>query len=159
MSYFGGGFYGRGYYGGGYWGGELAVSVQTNTPGRIRHFGMPGQVRGVENEAEKLARRINEGTIQVPVAPQDQASYYAKESLKLTAALAKATADAEASRQAIARLEERARLRQTEKAQRELLIAQQALALAQVREAVLREEMEVLDIAFLAAVTISAAMQ
>jgi hypothetical protein len=40
--------------------------VVTNTPGRVRHL---PKVKGVEREteAEKLARRIREGTIQAPV--------------------------------------------------------------------------------------------
>lgn len=129
-----------------------------NTPGFTTH--LPGRKRH-ESDEEKLARRVREGTVQLPPKPLtvDSGPNYAREAKRLAAAIATARADAEASRQAIARLEERARLRQTEQARSELLRAEQALQLAVVQEAVFLEELEVLDVAFFAAAALRVTLQ
>lgn len=128
----------------------------TATPGRIRRIGIPGQFRDAEDEAEKLARRIREGTIPAPFVPEPAESVYFREAAKLAAAIARFRADAKASEEAIARLE---RAQDTAKAQRALLHAQQALVLARAQEAAMLEEMEVMDVAFLATLAIRATLQ
>jgi hypothetical protein len=135
--------------------------TQTNTPGRVRHL---PKVKGVEREteAEKLARRIREGTIKAPIepAPAPDDSAYFKESARLATAIAAARRDAETSRQAIERYTRQAELqRQSEVVQAKLIRAEQALLLAKVQEAVLIEEMEVIDVAFLAHVALKVTLQ
>lgn len=131
--------------------------VSTNTPGRIRRLGKT-YYRG-EEENEKLARRIREGTIPAPVEPPPAVAPtddYAKKSARLAAGIAKLRAESDRHRKEIERLE---RARETAKLRRELLLAQQALQLATVQEAVLLEEMEVLDIAFFAHVALRMVLQ
>lgn len=133
----------------------------TNTPGFIRRGARLDRDHR-ETDAEKLARRIREGTIQAPVlpAPAPDDSAYFKESARLATAIAAARRDAEASRQAIAFYEQQAQLqRQSEAVQAKLLRAEQALLLAKVQEAVLIEEMEVIDVAFLAHVALRVTLQ
>lgn len=141
------------------WGSSAAATVTPNTPG-LRRLGRV-QVN-VEDEAEKLARRIREGTIKpAPViqSPKDDSAYF-KASARLAQAIATARADAETSRRAIERYTEQGELlRQSEIVQGKLLRAEQALTLAKVTEAALMEEMEVIDIAYLAVVALSITLQ
>ena len=137
---------------------QIDSAVASATPGRIRRIGIPGQFRDAEDDAEKLARRIREGTvqeIQAPEAPEAESVYF-REAAKLAAAIARFRADARASEGAIARLE---LAQDTAKAQRALLHAQQALVLARAQEAAMLEELEVMDVAFLATVAIRATLQ
>lgn len=127
--------------------------------GRIRHLGRMAQYN-VEDEGEKLARRIREGTIPAPaVVKPDVQSKYVAESARLARGIAKARDEARAYRKEIERLEAAQVKRQTAKLQRELLRAQQALQLVTVQEAVFLEEMEVVDVAFVASAVISAVLQ
>lgn len=128
--------------------------------GRIRHLGNLSQTR-VEDAAEKLARRIREGTLPAPVeeSKPDQATEYAAKSAKLAQGIAKARAEALTYRAEIERLEQAQIKRQTAKLQRELLRAQQALTLATVQEAVFLEEMEVMDIAYVASAVLRIVLQ
>lgn len=147
------------------WGGSFGVAwgaswgagavAPSATPGFHRRVHIPDQSRG-ESEAEKLARRILEGTIQAPIAPPlvDFGADYAKKSVRLAAGIARFRAEAEISRKAIAKLEATQRKRQTAALRKQLLHAQQALQLATVQEAVLMEEMEVIDVAYFAHLTL-----
>lgn len=145
-----GNFFGGQFFGGGFFG-VLPSIVSTATPGFHKWLHIPSQIKG-ETEAAKLARRIREGTLPIPIAPVvvDAGSAYADKLIKLSAGIARFRADAEVSRKTIARLEREQRKRQTAALRKKLLHAQQALTLATVQEAVLMEEMEVLDIAFFA---------
>ncbi len=140
-------------------GGFSVDSVATGGGGEVRrrHLGSLGQFN-VESEADKLARRIREGTIQVPIKPKSQDKYNA-ESARLALAISKARSEADTYRQEIERLEKAQIKRQTAKLQKELLYAQQALQLAMVQEQVFLEEMEVVDIAFVASAVLNVVLQ
>lgn len=142
--------------------GGLSVDAEaTATPGRVvRNLGLKATYK-VEDETEKLARRVREGTIQAPpvpavvptISPSDR---YIKKSARLASGISKLRAEADSHREEIAKLE---RALETAKVRKALLRAQQALQLATVQEAVLIEEMEVLDIAFLAHVSLRMTIQ
>lgn len=129
------------------------AAVVTATPGRIRQHLGRAQFR-VEDEAEKLARRIREGTVAAPPVPRQPfapSEEYIRKSATLAAGIARLRDESERHREAIASLEKaQDKAREVEKVRRGLLRAQQALQLAMVQEAVLIEEMEVLDVSFLA---------
>lgn len=117
-----------------------------------------------ESEEEKSERRIREGTIPAPVkAPSADLERYSAESARLARAVERFRDDAEKSRQRIAQLEaaQAKRLTEAKKAQiqRDLLRAEQALALAAAQEAAMLEEMEVLDVAFVAIVALGVVYQ
>lgn len=132
---------------------SIAVS-STATPGLVR---LPRQVK-VEDEADKLARRIREGTIQLPAAPEpDPLLEYHRQSAKLAEAVAVARAEAFQLRGQIDVLERRilaAIAEQRERFERQLLIAQQRAAFIAVQEAQLLEEREILGIAYITAVVL-----
>jgi hypothetical protein len=154
-SFFGAHFYGPNYYG------SVTSAAPTNTPGWLSYLKY-GHKR--EDEAEKLARRIREGTIQLPPEPvepaqKDDSAYY-RESARMARQIAKARQDAAESRKAIAELEAQAELlRQSEISQAKLLRAQQALLKAEIEEAIFLEEMEVIDIAFFAVAALAVIKQ
>ncbi len=131
-----------------FFGSQAAAAAPTATPGFIKRI--PRGRFKVEDEDEKLARRIREGTVKAPPAPQPQEEVIAaidpaaEKSLRLAAQIAQLHAEAEKYRKDIAKLE---RKRETEKVKGQLLRAQQALLLASVHEAVLIEEMEMNDLA------------
>jgi len=134
------------------------VAAPSATPGRVLRI--PGLHR-VEDEDEKRARRIREGTIPAPVVlateVQPAQLVYFKESARLAKAIAKAAAEAAAARAEIAALEAKiaaAHKKRRERLEHELLLVQQRLTLLAVQEAVWREEMEAVEIAFIALVVI-----
>lgn len=130
----------------------------TNTPGFLGRVRNLDERRRYETEEEKLERRIREGTIQAPVepAPEPAEAVYSREAIKLSAAIAKFRADARASEEAIARLE---KAQDTARARKALLHAQQALVLARAQEAAMLEEMEVMDVAFVANLAVRMTLQ
>lgn len=137
-----GNFFGGAFFGGGFFGSIQPSLVQ----GGIKH--LRAQFRGVEDEAEKLARRIREGTIPAPVAKPVPAKVdYAAESARLAVAIQRFRGEAEAHRAEIDRLKAAER---TAKLDHQILLAEQAYQLAKVQEAVFLEEMEVLDVAYFA---------
>lgn len=115
-----------------------------------------------ESEADKLARRIREGTLPaqaVPAQAPEQRGEYTAKSASLAAAIARFRAESEAARKSIAVIEAAQMKRETAKLRGELIRAQQALQLAQVQEAVMLEEMEMLDVAFVASVALGVTIQ
>jgi hypothetical protein len=125
------------------------LATDTVTPGRRRHLGR--HQYKVEDDSEKLARRIREGTIKLPPAPPKDDSAYHLESARLARQISQARQEAAESRSLIADLEaHQDLLRQSAIVQAKLLRAQQALLKAEIEEAVRLEEMQVIDIAFLA---------
>lgn len=143
-------------------GGFSVDAIPTGGGGEIRHRIKLGQDRG-ETEAEKLARRISEGTLPAPFVPvqqdSEQAERYRLESARLALAISMARDDAAAAKAEIERLEQAQIKRQTAKLQKQLLHAQQAHQLAMVQEAVFLEEMEVVDIAFVASTVLNMVLQ
>lgn len=138
---------------------QIDSAVASATPGRIRRIGIPGQFRDAEDDAEKLARRIREGTvpeIPAPAVPEPAESVYSREAAKLAAAIARFREDARKAEEAVARLE---RDQDTARARKALLHAQQALVLARAQEAAMLEELEVMDVAFLASFAIRMTLQ
>lgn len=135
-------------------GGTVPPISSAATPG----FRIPGQFK-VEDEADKLARRLREGTIQPPAAPkEDPLPAYYRQSARLSQAIVQARAEAAQLKETIAVLERRilaAIADQRERFERQLLLAQQRAAFIAVQEAQLLEEMEVLEIAFIAVVAIT----
>jgi len=136
----------------------VEVAAPSATPGHIRRI--PGLHR-VEDEAEKLARRIREGTIPAPVVPATEVQpaqlVYFKESARLAKAIAKAAAEAAETRAEIVALEAKiaaAHKKRREKLEHDLLLIQQRLTLLAVQESVWREELEAVEIAFIALVVI-----
>jgi len=154
------------FFGGAFFGGEFfntPAPVAALTGGAappIRYIGNFSQSR-VEDEAEKLARRIREGTIPAPVVEvkPDQTAEYVAKSARLAQGIAKARAEAQTYRAEIGRLEKAQIKRQTAKLQSQLLRAQQAHQLACVQEAVFLEEMEVMDIAYVASAVLRIVLQ
>lgn len=136
------------------WGGGTPAPILSNTPG----FHIPGQFK-VEDEADKLARRIREGTIKLPAAPREElGSEYLRQSERLAEAIVAARAEAAVLRPQIEALERRVLASiadQRTRLEHQLLLAQQRQAFIAVQEAQLLEEMEVLDIAFIAAVAVT----
>lgn len=156
------------FFGGEFFGGEFFFGAAPVGPTATPGFPTRGRVRDLderpryETEAEKLARRIAEGTIRAPVELPETAPVadeYRAKSARIVAAISAARADAEASRQAIAAIEAEMTRREAEWLRGNLLRAQQALQLALVQEAVMLEEMEVLDVAFVATVALGVVMQ
>ena len=147
-------------------------AVTTATPGRTLRPGrtfIPGQITGETND-EKLARRIREGTIvpevvqsvTLPVVPT--AEFYFKESAKLTASIEKFRAESAAIRKQIAVIEqqqliETLRAAERKRLERRLTIAMQELQMAQLQEAIILEQIEVIDVAYLALVTLNVVLQ
>lgn len=126
-------------------------TVTPNTPGFIRPL---GGSRG-ESEDEKTARRIREGSLPEPIADQQQE--YAQKSQKLVRAIARVRADTRRLaiesgelRARIAAAEAQNRERQAAKARAELLRNEQAATLARAEEEMLLEQMEVIDVAYVA---------
>lgn len=135
-----------------------AISAQApaaTTSGGLKHI--RAQFRGVEDEAEKLARRIREGTLPGPVAPEKVD--YARESARLAIAIARFRSEANAHRDAIAELKAQLRAEQSAKLEHQILLAEQAYQLAKLQEAVFLEEMEVLDVAYFAVTALRARLQ
>lgn len=116
------------------------------TPGRRLY---PLEARRGETEEEKYARRVREGTIK-PKKVVIEGNDLAKESAALVIAIAKARADADAAREAIQALKAMRLEAEVQRVSRDLLRAEQALQLALVREAAMVEELEIVNIAFLA---------
>lgn len=135
-------------------GGTVPPISSAATPG----FRIPGQFK-VEDEAAKLARRIREGTIKLPDAPkEDPSPEYYRQSARLSQAIVAARDEVSALRPQIEALERRvlaAIAEQRARLEHQLLIAKQRQAFIAVQEAQLLEEMEVLDIAFIAAVVVT----
>jgi len=111
----------------------------------------------IESEADKLARRIREGTLPAPtVAPHaepevEQAQReYAEKSAKLAKAIGRFRGESAQLRVQIARLEAAQAKHQSAKQAHAITLKRQALALAQVQEAAMLEQMEVLDVAAVA---------
>lgn len=150
MSYFGGGLYGRGYYGAGYWGGGSAAPVGPTgggVPGRIQLMSPP---RGRVREDEK---RPPEPLEQQPVVEttNDATAEYYRRSAKLSRSLVRLRDEQTVLRAKIADLE----ARKSAKAEREILLQRQALQYAAVQEAIVLEEMTVIDVAFVAVVALT----
>lgn len=124
------------------------------TPGFISHM---GRYPRLESEAEKLARRIREGTLPAPIVAvtvskdSGDDKKYVKESLRLSTAIARLRGDASASKAEIERLEAAQRERESEIVARKLMLERQALILAQQQEAALIDEMTLMDITYVAA--------
>lgn len=142
---------------------DVGLVVQS-TPGRILYPTLLDKRSRYETEAEKLARRISEGTI--PRAPEPvraipgPSAEYLERSARLAAGIESARLEAERSRAEIASLEERLDLMgQSEIVEKRLVYAQQALAHARILEAVLMEEMEVVDVAYIAFVGLGVTLQ
>jgi hypothetical protein len=119
-----------------------------NTPGFIGRI--PGQFR-VEDEETKRKRREGYESKRPAEPPIDLTGEYLRKSAKLARALTKATAEQEALRAEIEAL----RAKETARAQAQLLRKQQALQLAAVREALIREQIEVIDVAYVAAAVLT----
>lgn len=114
--------------------------------------------------------RIEFGVLQPDKVPQpperpDSAAYFA-ESARIARAISAARDESTGLRAQIAALEAEAQaegirrtLAEQARLERALLLAQQRLTLLAVQEAVLIEEMEVLDIAFFAVIAVTVAMQ
>lgn len=140
---------------------ECSLSRGGGVPGRTLYPRQLDDRPRYESEEDKLARRIREGTIKAPEAVQLRPTGpdYAVEAKRLSLAIDQARARAEAANKAIARIEAVERKRQKDAARdrlrHELLLAQQALQLAQVQEAVYLEELEVLDVAFIASAVLT----
>jgi len=140
------------------------------TPGRTIRGGrtiLPDQSR-VEDDAEKRARRARDSTsedratqvIVPPLPDATQAARYTKESARLVAARNKALAEAAAISARIAETEARQsseKLRAAErlKLDKRLTILRQELQMAQLQEAVIMEELEVLDVAYVAMIALA----
>lgn len=125
-------------------------AVITNTPG----FRIPGQVRGETAEA-KRERRIREGTIaaerpQEPVQA-DASAEYVRRSAKLARTLQRLASERQGLQDRIATLE----AAKTVRAEKQLLKQRQALQMAAIQEAIVLEQMEVLDVAFVAAAVLT----
>lgn len=129
-----------------------------STPGRI--FGgllRPGLK--IEPEEDKRARRAREALEDAPKVKQQVVEHY-KQSARISQGIAKARAESAALKIRIGQLEAEALeegIKRTKaeraKLEHKVLLTQQQLTLLGVQEAVLMEEMEVLDIAFIALVT------
>ena len=109
----------------------------------------------IESGADKLARRIREGTLPAPTPhaePEvEQAQReYAEKSAKIAKAIWRFRGESAQLRVQIARLEAAQAKRQSAKQAHAITLKQQALALAQVQEAAMIEQMEVLDVAAVA---------
>lgn len=134
----------------------------TATPGfDIR--GLAAAFRGGRtDEEEKRRRRASYVAADEPVPattpPSNATKVYSEKSAKLALAISRLHAESSQLREQIAELEARiqAQVEAQERARLEyrLLLANQALLLAQVQEAVLLEEMEVIDVAYLALFTV-----
>lgn len=152
----------------GMFGAEPAASA---TPGfRLNLHGLAAVYRGRQpDEEEKLKRWASYFPDKPAVTPsvaERTAEVYSQKSAKLAAAISRLHVESAQIRQRIAELEsqiqsqieakeagERARL------EYRLLLANQALLLAQVQEAVLIEEMEAVDVAFMALFALTMTMQ
>jgi len=140
------------------------------TPGRTIRGGrtiLPDQSR-VEDDSEKRARRARDSTsedratqvIVPPLPDATQAARYTKESARLVAARNKALAEAVAIRARIAEIEarqssEKFRAAERQKLDKRLTILRQELQMAQLQEAVIMEELEVLDVAYVAMIALA----
>lgn len=122
--------------------GSSAAPASGATPGFIGRI--PGQFR-VEDPEEKRKRResYQKKTAEPPV---DLTAEYRRKSARLARSLLKTRGEIEALRAVIAELE----AEQTAKAQADLLRKQQAMQLAAIREAVILEQIEVIDVAYVA---------
>lgn len=140
------------------------VVTTTNTPGFIRRIVPLGRDRG-ESDEEKLARRIREGTIVLPqpiatpTAPNDaralaRTAEYVRESAGLAIALQRLRGEREALLARTAELEAMQIARQSAKVAAELLRKRQALQMQAIQEAMVLEQMEVLDVAYCVAVVL-----
>lgn len=133
------------------------VADSSSTPGKI----LSGRTLlrpefKVESEQDKRDRRAREALEDAPQAKTqkqpDLFAYY-KQSARIGKAISDARAEAEALKPRIAELEAKASKAQMQakaKLEKQLLLAQQQLTLISVQEAVLMEEQEAIDIAFIA---------
>lgn len=136
--------------------------------GRVRRFGLPTQTKG-ETEEERTARRVREGTIPdtgipassdtaIPATETEQrvitadADEYAKKSAKLQTAAARIQGENQAIRAEISKLEAK---KQTAKAEKALLLKRQELVLAEAQAALVAEQLEVIDVAYVASAVLS----
>lgn len=113
-----------------------------------------------------LRERYRDREDALPLAPStiaklegvaDLSAYY-RQSAKLAATIAERRTEAAQLRERIARLEAEAlaaRQREREAIEHRLLLAQQRLTLISVQEAVLLDEMEMIDVAFFAVVAVA----
>lgn len=147
--------------------GGAVVVVAPSTPGRT--IRIPWQVRG-EPEDEKRARRIREGTLHEPLSvvppplPKPDAGYYFKESARLQAAIQRARDESAKLLAQIAALEaqraaEALRAAERVRLERRLTLARQSLQMAQLQEAIILEQIEVIDVAYLAVVALTMTRQ
>lgn len=126
-------------------------------PGATPGFLIRGPIHAgfkVERDEEKQARRAvyetpPQAADQAQPQPDPVARAYYRKSAQLAAGIARLRAEAQQYRARIAELEA------AQDAEQELLRQRQALLLAQVQEAVFLEEMEVIDVAYFAAMTVT----
>ena len=131
------------------------------TPGFIRRGGLRHDLVRGEDDAEKRARRIREGTLQPEQTEPSakQAREYADKSARLAHAIERFRGESATLRLQIERLEAAQAKRQSAKGQREILRKHQALQLASVQQAALLEQMEVLDVAYVAVIALGVMLQ
>lgn len=126
--------------------------VDTATPGRTLQGRLLRPPFTVESDEDKRARRAREAAEDAPKAEKapDLSAYY-KQSARISKAISDARAEADTLRPKIAELEAKAaKAKLTAKLEKQLLHAQQKLTLISVQEAVLLEESEAIDVAFIA---------
>lgn len=142
-----------------------APTVAQSTPGRILR--PLGQIR-VESEADKKLRRIAEGSLPADAPPTDHGrlAEYTEKSALLAKAVGRLRGETEQYqreatqlRAAIERLREQDKAKLVAKAERDLMLKEQALTLAAAQQAALLEEMEMIDVAYVAMIALSMVMQ
>lgn len=137
-----------------------APDVTENTAGRITHIALP-QVRRAETEAEKHARRVRQGTLKAEVAKKtgEPEAALVDESARVRRAVADIQAQSQQIREEIQRLEAQAAriasARKQAEIARAISLGMQELAMRELQVAVLQEEMEVIDLAFIICIALT----
>lgn len=128
---------------------DCAPAVDTSTPG-FAAWARVARRRLLERDPEPAT------TAQEPSQQPDHSAYY-RESARLAKAIAEARNEASELRLQVAALEAAAAAAldaERARAEHALLLAQQRLLLISVQEAAFREEVEAVDVAFIAVVTL-----
>lgn len=124
--------------------------VSTATPGRVLFSGLTGRTHDDEEKRRRNKQSVDsvDVSLDAPHETIDQKADYIRQSASLSKALSRLHAERDGLLANIQRLE----TIQTAKAEHELILQRQALILAAAKEAMILEQLEVIDVAYCAAV-------
>lgn len=135
-------------------GASTPVAVSANVPGRWLSVGLPGQNHGEDAAAKRKRWESYTSPMVQAVSPAPKTDNDA-EYLRKSASIAKSLVALRDEKESLlSRIAELDRL-ETAQSEREMLQKQQALQYAALQEAILLEQMEVIDIAFVAVVALT----